>query len=122
MKASNSAIFDDAVRLFCDRQSVAKFNYEKLGELGAPIAVINPIHSSAAAALSKPDDTRGLHPVLFLAEEAEVMLTANLSQEVGLCNGAPGTIRHLIYNDGHAPPELPIAVLVEFRNYCGPHF
>ena len=45
------------------------------------------------------------------------MLTANL-----LSDGAPGAIRHFIYNDGHAPPDLPIAILVEFCNYCGPPF
>lgn len=50
------------------------------------------------------------------------MLTANLWQEAGLCNGAPGIVRHFIYQDGHAPPDLPIAVLVELPNYCGPPF
>ena len=118
MKASNSASFDDAVWLFYDRQSVAKYNYEKLAELGAPIAVINAIHSSAAAASAKPDDAGGQHPVLFFAEGAEVMLWP----DIGLCNGAPGTMRHFIYTDRHAPPDLPIAILVEFQNYCGPPF
>jgi len=60
--------------------------------------------------------------VVFLAQGAEVMLTTNLWPDVGLCNGAPGTVRDFIYQDGHAPPNLPIAVLVEFRNYCGPQF
>ena len=50
------------------------------------------------------------------------MLTANLWQEVGLCNGAPGTVCHFLYKNDHAPPNLPIAVLVEFDNYCGPQF
>ena len=60
--------------------------------------------------------------MLFLAEGAEVMLTANLWPDVGLCNGAPGTMHHFIYTDRHAPPDLPIAILVEFQNYCGPPF
>ena len=122
IEANNSADFSDAIRLFYDKQSVAKFNYEKLTELEAPIAAINAIHSSTAAASAKPDDAGGLHPVVFLAKGAEVILTANLWQEVGLCNGAPGTVRHFIYKDDHAPPNLPIAVLVEFHNYCGPQF
>ena len=50
------------------------------------------------------------------------MLTANLWQEVGLCNGAPGIVYHFMYKDGHAPPNLLIAVIVEFQNYCGPQF
>ena len=120
-EASNSTDFKDAIRLFYDKQSVAKFNNDKLCELDAPIAAINAIHSSAAAAAVKPDDAGGLYPVIFLAHGAQVMLTANLWQEVGLCNGAPGIVRHFIYKDEH-PPNLPIAVLVEFDKYCGPQF
>lgn len=48
----------------------------------------------------------------------QVMLMANLWQEVGLCNGAAGTVSHLLYHEGHAPPNLPIAVLVNFDNIC----
>ena len=50
------------------------------------------------------------------------MLTANIWQEVGLCNGASGTIQHLQYNANHRPPHLPVAILVEFDNYSGPPF
>lgn len=27
-----------------------------------------------------------------------------------------------IYQENHEPPDLPIAVLVHFLNYCVPHF
>lgn len=50
------------------------------------------------------------------------MLTANLWSEVGLCNGATGKILNFVYQDQHAPPNLPIAVLVHFFNYTGQHF
>ena len=50
------------------------------------------------------------------------MLTANLWQEVGLCNGATGTVYELLYQEGHAPPNPPVAVLVQFDNYSGPPF
>lgn len=48
------------------------------------------------------------------------MLTANLWPEVGLCNGAAGTVHQLLYHPGHKPPELPIAVMVNFDNYASP--
>ena len=46
----------------------------------------------------------------------------NLWSDVGLCNGASGKIVDFIYNHGHSPPDLPIAVIVQFDDYCGPQF
>jgi ATP-dependent DNA helicase PIF1 len=64
----------------------------------------------------------GLEPVVFLAKGARVMLTMNLWSSVGLCNGATGTVVDIIYHNNHQPPDLPIAVMVEFENYRGPLF
>ena len=121
-RAKDSDKFDDAVRLFYDKSSVAEYNLTKLHCLKTPIARINAIHSDRSAASASPDDAGGLHPVVFLATQARVMLTANIWQEVGLCNGAPGTVEQLLYHDNHRPPDLPIAVLVEFDSYVGPPF
>ena len=64
----------------------------------------------------------GLERVVFLAKAARVMLTMNLWASVGLCNGAAGTVVDIIYQNNHQPPDLPIAVIVEFKNYRGPDF
>ncbi|CAB3986136.1 ATP-dependent DNA helicase PIF1 [Paramuricea clavata] len=45
-----------------------------------------------------------------------------LTSSVGLCNGATGTVVDIIYQNNHQPPDLPIAVIVEFENYRGPVF
>ena len=52
------------------------------------------------------------------------MLTRNLWTEVGLCNGAVGTVRDVIYADNCKPPTLPIAIIVQFdeKDYSGPSF
>ena len=50
------------------------------------------------------------------------MLTMNLWSSVGLCNGATSTVVDIIYQNNHQPPDLPIAVIVEFENYRGPVF
>ena len=52
------------------------------------VASINAVHSSASAAAAQSDEAGGLEPIVFLASGANVMLTANLWPEVGLCNGA----------------------------------
>ncbi|XP_028413304.1 ATP-dependent DNA helicase PIF1-like [Dendronephthya gigantea] len=68
------------------------------------------------------DDMSGLEPVVFLAKGDRVMLTMNLWSSVGLCNGATGTVVDIVYQNNHQPPDLPIAVIIEFENYRGPVF
>lgn len=49
------------------------------------------------------------------------MLTANLWVDVGLVNGAMGTVIDICYHT-REPPDLPIAVMVNFDHYSGPTF
>lgn len=120
-QATNCGDFTDAIRLFYDKASVAEYNLQKLQSLSMPIARINAIHSDTAASSASPNDAGGLHPIL-LATQSGVMLTANIWQEVGLCNGASGVIQHFLYKANHRPPDLPVAVMVDFDNYSGPPF
>ena len=114
--------FEYATRLFYSNEQVANYNHDQLNKLQHPVACINARHSSSFAKNASPDDMSGLEPVVFLAKTAKVMLTMNLWSHVGLCNGATGTVRHIIYDNGHRPPNLPLAVIVEFDNYRGPAF
>ena len=118
-QAENVDEFTDAVRLYYDRESTAVFNVEKFHSLGMPVATIKAVDSSSAAASAKPDDAGGLYPIVHLAKGARVMLTANLWQQVGLCNGAAGTVYGFMYAEGHAPPT---SVLIDFDKYIGPSF
>ena len=98
------------------------YNHEQLTKLENPIAHINARYSSALAKKIPSDDITGLKPVVFLAKGARDMLTMNLWSSVGLCNGATGTVVDIIYQNNHQPPDLPIAIIVEFENYRGPAF
>ncbi len=118
--ADNRDTFEDAVHLYYNKDSVAKHNFDRLASYGTPIARLNAIHSNSTAAAASPDDAGGLQPVLFLAKNARIMLTSNLWQEVGLCNGAAGTVREILYQTEHKPPDMPIAVLVDMDSYAGP--
>ncbi|XP_068692831.1 uncharacterized protein [Montipora foliosa] len=119
---SNLNEFEYATRLLYSNEQVAKYNHYQLNQLQHPVACINARHSSSSAKNASSDDMSGLEPVVFLAKTAKVMLTMNLWSHVGLCNGATGTVRHIIYDNGHRPPNLPLAVIVEFDNYRGPAF
>lgn len=93
-KADNSSDFNEAIRLFYDKASVAQYNLTKLQALGAPIARVNAIHSNSAAASIKADDAGGLYPVVFLAVGAKVMLTASMARGWPLqwsCRYSPST-------------------------------
>ena len=112
--------FKTAVRLFYSNDEVAKYNFEKLCDLNQPIARINARHSTETARKANADEMSGLEPVVFLAKGAYVMLTMNLWTDVGLCNGATGTVIDFIYATNQQPPDLPIAVIVKFDDYTGP--
>lgn len=119
-KAQNLSEFQDATRLYFSNEEVANYNFEKLSALNHPIARVNARHSSDLAKKASADEMSGLEPCIFLAKGAHVMLTMNLWTEVGLCNGATGTIIDFIYANNHQPPDLPEAVIVKFDNYKGP--
>ena len=110
----------NSVRLCYHKEKVAELNMTRLKSLGQPIAVIKARHSIGAQKLSA-DDMGGLEPIVYLSKGAKVMLTINLWTDVGLCNGALGTVLDFVYADGQQPPCLPICVLVQFDDeYKGP--
>ena len=117
---SNSCIFDNALHLFPTVDAVAEYNINKLHACGQPIAVIKAVHTGANASKASADDAGGLYPVVCLAKGARVMLSSNLWVEMGLVNGAMGSIQAICYHESGAPPDLPVAVTVLFDNYTGP--
>ena len=116
----NLTEFQDAIKLFYSNEQVGNLNHEKLTRLQQPVARIDALHSSPIAKTLSSEDMSGLQPVIFLAKGAKVMLTMNLWASAGLCNGATGTVIDFIYQHGHQPPDLPIAVIVQFDDYRGP--
>ena len=83
---------------------------------GQPIAEIKvgPIAHNTTA-----DDAGGPQAVVHVTQGARVLLTSNLWVDMGLVNGTMGTLRAICYQRG-GPPDLPIAVMVEFDSYRGP--
>ena len=112
--------FDDALHLYPTIEAVAEHNVAKLHASGQPIAVLSAVHTGPGASKATMDDAGGLEPVICIAHGARVMLSANLWVEVGLVNGALGTVEAICYEGDQRPPNLPIAVTVKFDSYSRP--
>ena len=117
---SDISAFNDALRLFPTVEAVVEHNISKLHACGQPVAMIKAVHSGPNAAKGSSDDAGGLEPIVCLAKGARVMLSSNLWVDMGLVNGAMGTIQAICYKAGQAPPSLPVAVTVLFDHYSGP--
>ena len=118
-RVQDQSSFVSALRLFPTVEAVVDHNVAMLRECGHPIATIKAVHTGANASSASPDDAGGLEPVVMLARSARVMLTSNLWVEVGLVNGAMGTVEAICYKET-TPPHLPVAVMVRFDHYTGP--
>ena len=112
-KVQDPFVFSEALQLHPTVEAVVEHNVTKLHASG------QPVHTGANAAKAPADDAGGLEAVICLANSARDMLTCNLWVDVGLVNGAMGAIQAICYHSG-GPPELPIAVMVNFDNYSGP--
>ena len=114
--------YKDAVRLYSSNDQVNSYNEQKICELDQPVAHIFACHSDPFAKTISPDDMSGLEPQIQLAKGAKVMLTMNLCTILGLCNGATGVVIDIVFETNTQPPDLPIAVIVKFKDYTGPSF
>ena len=79
--------------------------------------LIKAVHSGLNASKGSCDDAGRLE---CLAKGARVMLSSNLWVDMGLVNGAMGTIQAICYKIGQALPSLLVAVTVLFDHYSGP--
>lgn len=116
----NLAPFTTALHLHPTIEAVVEHNVSRLRASGQPIATIKAIHIGPNASKASSEDAGGLEPIICLAHGARVMLTANLWVDMGLVNGAMGTVVAICYSNGGTPPHLPVAVMVRFDSYQGP--
>ena len=113
------SVFSSALHLYPTVEAVVEYSVSQLRASGKPIATIKAVHTWPNASKAQADDANGLEAVTCLAHSAHVMLISNLWTDVGLVNGAMGTIQAICYRSG-GPPDLPVAVMVHFDQYIGP--
>ena len=97
--------FAEALHLFATASDVAEHNIHKLHASGQPVAMLKAVHNGPGAFKATSEEAGGLDPVICIAQDAKVMLCANLWVDVGLVNGARGTIVAICNENGHSPPQ-----------------
>jgi hypothetical protein len=97
----------DLMHLYTTNREVHAHNNKSLKALNKPILLIEAHQTGKASKL--PDDRfYNLPSNLHLCVGAKVLMTSNVCQPVGLCNGANGTVNDFIFNSTSAPPpSLP---------------
>ncbi|KAJ6436452.1 ATP-dependent DNA helicase PIF1 [Purpureocillium lavendulum] len=117
------ATFADALRVYATKARVNEYNHYHLDRLSRPViqVIATNVGSGAAAA---PDDKAGNLAKQFpVCIGARLMLTCNLWQQVGLCNGARGTVYDIGWAPGRDPVrDQPCVIMMEFDKYTGPAF
>ena len=81
-----------------------------------PVAMLKAVHTGPGASKATTEEAGGLD-LVCIAHGARVMLCANLWVEVGLVNGAIGTVVAICYESDLCPTVLPVAVTGKFDSY-----
>lgn len=119
--------FSSAIRLFPTRLQCAEYNNERLQKLSKQsqtnIVKIEAMHSSQNSYLvperlipSDDSECGGLARVLYLAENATVMLIRNILTSDGLVNGAQGYVKSINYSTENPNMSSSISVLFDNPN------
>eukprot|EP00978_Attheya_sp_CCMP212_P019233 scaffold53647_cov59-Attheya_sp.AAC.2 len=86
--------FDDpnTLDLFCTNKEVQMHNCKCIKTLGTPIAFIHADHTGKGA-IATNNTGKGFVALIYLAVGAKVLVTSNVTQPAGVCNGSFGTVK-----------------------------
>ncbi|KAF5139516.1 ATP-dependent DNA helicase PIF1 [Metarhizium anisopliae] len=102
---------------------VNEYNYYHLDHLSRPVIQVKAKNIGFGAAAAPDDKAGNLAKQIPICIGARLMLTSNLWQPVGLCNGARGTVYDIGWAPGADPiRDLPCVIMMEFDKYGGPVF
>ena len=103
-EVSDLSPFSSALHLYPTVEAVVEHNVSRLCASGHPVATIKAVHPGPNAS---SEHAGGLESIICLAHNTRVMLTSNLWVDMGLVNGATGTVVAISYRNGESPPKPP---------------
>ncbi|KAG6989519.1 ATP-dependent DNA helicase pif1 [Fusarium oxysporum f. sp. conglutinans] len=117
------ARFVNALRVYATKDRVNEYNHYHLDRLSRPAIQVTAKNVGSGAAAAPDDKAGNLAKQIPICLGARLMLTSNLWQPVGLCNGARGTVYDIGWAPGAEPiQDPPCVIMMEFDKYNGPVF
>ncbi|KHO00508.1 ATP-dependent DNA helicase PIF1 [Metarhizium album ARSEF 1941] len=117
------ARFADALRVYATKDRVNEYNHYHLDRLSRPVIQVIATNVGPGAAAAPDDKAGNLAKHVPVCIGARLMLTCNLWQQVGLCNGARGTVYDIGWAPGADPVrDQPCVIMMGFDKYTGPAF
>ena len=113
---------DKVTHLYCTNREVAERNIECLKRVGEPIVLMKAKHSGEGSKGSV-NDSQGLNKLIYLCKGAKILVTKNIWQQAGLCNGASVIVVDMIFDREYNATDLATCAIVDFgSSYTGPSF
>ncbi|EXU94892.1 PIF1-like helicase [Metarhizium robertsii] len=117
------ARFANALRVYATKDRVNEYNHYHLDRLNRPVIQVKAKNVGFGAAAAPDDKAGNLAKQIPICVGARLMLTSNLWQPAGLCNGARGTVYDIGWAPGADPvQDPPCVIMMEFDKYSGPVF
>ncbi|KID82377.1 ATP-dependent DNA helicase PIF1 [Metarhizium guizhouense ARSEF 977] len=117
------ARFANALRVYATKDRVNEYNHYHLDRLNRPVIQVKAKNVGFGAAAAPDDKAGNLSKQIPICVGARLMLTSNLWQPAGLCNGARGTVYDIGWAPGADPvQDPPCVIMMEFDKYSGPVF
>ena len=115
------AIKEKSIKICALVNDTKKHNIERIKALGKPIHGIKSLNQGKDAKFATTNEAQGLLQDLIIAKGSRVLLTRNLWQSYGLCNGSVGEVRYILYPGKSNDPKLQLPVVIcHFPDYTGP--
>jgi hypothetical protein len=115
--------FEDAVRIYYTKERVNAYNHDHMLGLNSPALDVIASHQGIGAEKASSQDAGNLSKSFPVCVGCRVMLTRNVWTEVGLFNGAQGTVYDIGWASGADPlREPPVVIMVAFDKYDGPPY